>query len=80
MSPRAMRMPNGELVFTAIPKKLEPAFLAYMKLSPKERVRLSEILITFMEPPLSLGPQGALELVYKLGIFLNGGKGNDEES
>jgi hypothetical protein len=70
---RYWKQPDGCIIFTNVPEKLQKPYEIYMQLPLEEKAQLSAIMSIFMDKLSNFGQNAALELVFKLGLYLAGG-------
>ena len=70
-----MKISEGNWYLRQGYKRAEPAVMeAYRRLSRQDREAIDALVMVLTEKVEKLGPASALELLYKLGRFISGGK------
>jgi hypothetical protein len=64
------RQTNATIVLTNVPDRLKDAYRIYMALPVEEKINISQGMTILMDKCSNMGPQGAFEVVYEIGLFL----------
>jgi hypothetical protein len=64
------RHPNAIIVLTNVPDRLRDAYRIYMALPVEEKINISNGMTILIDGCKNMGPLGAFEVVYEIGLFL----------